>query len=328
MAAENEKYVSTALEQVVLRKVEEFLENFLNQLKSNEEASSKQQGILLSIPSVAEEGFRLSISSHTKMRCAFVIRVLAEVYGLIVSGKYSTKRDIFYQNKALFGKQSNLNRAVTTVCQLLNEPRVNLHLLSTARGCIFGDLQFINEVGTEIDCRQHPVLISSHFESIEQVKSDARFVLVVEKDATFVKLCDEKLVDLLGPCIMITGKGYPDISTRRVLKALLQHLHGVPVLGLMDSDPHGLEILLTYKFGAQKATAENRNLGVNDIRWIGLHRSDISSMPIMPDQFLPLQASDIRKIGKIQKRIYRLKEDMLGGESGASLEEVDQMIAE
>ncbi len=76
--------------------------------------------------------------------------------------------------------------------------------LSTARGCIVGDLQFVDKVGTAVDCRQHPVLISSQFESIEQVESNARFVLIVEKDATFAKLCDEQLIELLGPCIMIT----------------------------------------------------------------------------------------------------------------------------
>jgi DNA topoisomerase VI subunit A len=35
-------------------------------------------------------------------------------------------------------------------------------------------------------------------------KSEAEFVLVVEKDAIFQKLLDEEALDRLGPCILIT----------------------------------------------------------------------------------------------------------------------------
>ena len=50
-----------------------------------------------------------------------------------------------------------------------------------------------------------------------------------------------KCIDLLAsrfPCIIITGKGQPDIATRKFLRKLKMELK-IPVLALVDSDPHG-----------------------------------------------------------------------------------------
>lgn len=49
-------------------------------------------------------------------------------------------------------------------------------------------------------------------------------------------------------CIIATGKGYPDFATRLLVKEI-QAL-GIPILGLFDSDPHGLEILTSYAVGS------------------------------------------------------------------------------
>lgn len=43
------------------------------------------------------------------------------------------------------------------------------------------------------------------------------------------------------PCIIITGKGQPDVATRQFLKLIREELK-IPVLGLMDSDPFGLKV--------------------------------------------------------------------------------------
>lgn len=74
--------------------------------------------------------------------------------------------DIFYQNKALFGKQSNLNRSVTTVCQLLNEPRINLHLVDFSIFPLLLEMQSVREVHRFFDFEdntflRHPDSVSS-----------------------------------------------------------------------------------------------------------------------------------------------------------------------
>jgi meiotic recombination protein SPO11 len=47
----------------------------------------------------------------------------------------------------------------------------------------------------------------------------------------------------------IQGKGFPDVATR-VLVRLLWKFLGVPVLALVDADPHGIEIMCVYRFGS------------------------------------------------------------------------------
>jgi hypothetical protein len=44
------------------------------------------------------------------------------------------------------------------------------------------------------------------------------------------------------PCVIITGKGQPDVATRLFLKMVKTALN-IPILGLFDSDPHGLKVL-------------------------------------------------------------------------------------
>lgn len=39
---------------------------------------------------------------------------------------------------------------------------------------------------------------------VTDLKSEANFVLVVEKDAVFQKLIHDQILERLGPCIMVT----------------------------------------------------------------------------------------------------------------------------
>ena len=69
------------------------------------------------------------------------------------------------------------------------------------------------------------------------VQSDAKFILLVEKEAAFMRIAEDRFYNRY-PCIVITAKGQPDVATRLFLKKLKTEL-GLPVLGLVDSDPYG-----------------------------------------------------------------------------------------
>ncbi|CAG8772856.1 1251_t:CDS:2, partial [Acaulospora morrowiae] len=85
--------------------------------------------------------------------------------------------------------------------------------------------------------------------------TNAKFVLVIEKEATFQHLLSSGILKQFGPCIIITGKGYPDVATRQLVKVLGDHqrnkdnLRGsmassrseswMPILGFFDNDPYG-----------------------------------------------------------------------------------------
>lgn len=45
------------------------------------------------------------------------------------------------------------------------------------------------------------------------IASDAMFILLVEKDAAFMRLAEDRFYNDY-PCIIITAKGQPDVATR------------------------------------------------------------------------------------------------------------------
>lgn len=53
-------------------------------------------------------------------------------------------------------------------------------------------------------------------EVIKDVVSVAHYILVVEKETVFQRLANDKFCER-NRCIVITGRGYPDIPTRRLI---------------------------------------------------------------------------------------------------------------
>jgi len=51
------------------------------------------------------------------------------------------------------------------------------------------------------------------------------------------------------PCIIVTGRGFPDLATRALVHQVSTRFR-LPVVGLADCNPFGLALLLTYKFGS------------------------------------------------------------------------------
>lgn len=66
---------------------------------------------------------------------------------------------------------------------------------------------------------------------------------------------------------------------------------------LVDSDPDGMVIMSTYKYGSMAHTHENGRLNIPGLRWLGLRSSDavVGSSAEGDDTFIPLSARDRRK---------------------------------
>ena len=48
---------------------------------------------------------------------------------------------------------------------------------------------------------------------VADIRSDAQFILLVEKDAAFMRLAEDRFYNTY-PCIILTAKGQPDVATR------------------------------------------------------------------------------------------------------------------
>ncbi len=57
---------------------------------------------------------------------------------------------------------------------------------------------------------------------VTDIQSDALFILLVEKDAAFMRLAEDRFYNTY-PCIILTAKGQPDVASRCVLLVLLHY---------------------------------------------------------------------------------------------------------
>lgn len=282
-----------------MRKIEFALADIKEQMENNEK-------LIVLRTSYDASQTSLRYSRRMKKKLDRDLHCLHQIYDLLENDKRSTKRELYYEHKPVYEVQRNLDSSIRSICELLDESRANLNVLSCGRGILRGAITFlVKDVGV-INARVQDVLITDALLQSDLV-TEAEFVLVVEKDTTFQKLIDEEFQQTFPRGILVTSKGYPDISTRHVLK-MLGEKRNFPIYGLFDADPHGIEIYLTYKYGAAKETAEGRGAFVPTIQWIGLFPSDFQRFIIDSTQQLPLQRSDLVKIENLVPRSIQLGE--------------------
>nr|XP_054322911.1 meiotic recombination protein SPO11 isoform X2 [Pongo pygmaeus] len=255
-----------------------------------------------------------SDSPKSAQKFALILKILSMIYKLVQSNTYATKRDIYYTDSQLFGNQTVVDNIINDISCMLKVSRRSLHILSTSKGLIAGNLRYIEEDGTKVNCTcgATAVAVPSNIQGIRI--TDAKFVLIVEKDATFQRLLDDNFCNKLSPCIMITstpvfqhlkskGKGVPDLNTRLLVKKLWDTFH-VPVFTLVDADPHGIEIMCIYKYGSMSMSFEAHHLTVPAIRWLGLLPSDLKRLNVPKDSLIPLTKRDQMKLDSILRRPY------------------------
>lgn len=110
-----------------------------------------------------------------------------------------------------------------------------------------------------------------------KIKTSAKCILVIEKEGIFLRLSEDRFFDRY-PCIIVTGKGYPDIATRAFVHILHQHYPHLPIYGLCDCNPYGVSILQTYFKGSEKRFYDGGERYSVPIQWIGLRPSFVEQL--------------------------------------------------
>ncbi len=165
------------------------------------------------------------------------------------------------------------------------------------QGLVVGRIQF-QEAGDEIDCTRMGVggkAIPPYVDKITNIRSDAEFVILVEKEAAYMRLAEDRFYNKY-PCIIVTGKGQPDVATRLFLKKVTDQLQ-IPVLALVDSDPYGLKILSVYCSGSKQMSYDSSHLTTSDIKWLGVRPSDLNKYNLPAQCRLKMTEHD-KKMGE------------------------------
>lgn len=233
----------------------------------------------------------------TVRKATITARILQLIHELTIKGIHVTKRDLFYTDVKLFQDQAQSDTILDDVSCMIGCTRSSLNVVAAEKGVVVGRLIFSDD-GDVIDCTKMGMggkAIPPNIDRVGDMKSDALFILLVEKDAAYMRLAEDRFYNRF-PCIIVTAKGQPDVATRLFLRKMKMELK-LPVLALVDSDPYGLKILSVYGCGSKNMSYDSANLTTPDIKWLGIRPSDLDKYKIPEQCRLPMTDQDI-KTGK------------------------------
>ncbi|KAF7115133.1 hypothetical protein CNMCM5793_001367 [Aspergillus hiratsukae] len=187
--------------------------------------------------------------------------------------------------EACFGSQQIVDTIIDDIAHTIGVDRAALNVEAVAKGLVAGYYRLMTKAGEVMDARfSTKDLLIPRTEDIEAIHaSDVKWVLILEKEAVYRRLSRSSYHTraAAGKGVLLTGKGYPDLSTRAFVRRLLDETRHLPeeeaprFYALVDSDPDGMAIMSTYKYGSMAHARDNEKLNVSKLRWLGLRTSDV-----------------------------------------------------
>jgi len=223
---------------------------------------------------------------------------------------YPTIRDLYYTGKhtleyidhtgkkrreETWNSQDESNTIIQDIEVATGILREQMGIMHDMKGKIVGNM-IIRSKGHRIDLSKlgyGAYSIPPDPDRIEIEKIFGDYVLVVEKDAIFQRLNLEEFWRKQN-CILITGKGQPDRSTRRLVRRLWEE-YGLPIYVLTDCDSYGFYIYSVYKSGSISLSYESIRLATPGARFLGLTVSDIKDYKIPRNFIIKATDNDIKR---------------------------------
>ncbi len=268
---------------------------------SNVTFSAKRQLIELGDKSQSREFFNVSMAK--KFMQTFLVAGACK--DLLESGKTTSIRDLFYMTKHTikgakentFDDQVESDPIIEDLEVSLDALREELHLFAAKRGSMVGPMVIV-DAGDEIDLARMgsggwsiPSITEDYV--IEFKKSEAEYVLLVEKEAVWHRLNEDKFWKK-HKCMLVTGNGQATRGVRRLLQRMATELK-IPLYVLVDNDPWGLYIYSVVKQGSISLAYESMRMAVPKARFLGLRTRDFKRFKLSEDVKIDLEKEDIAR---------------------------------
>lgn len=224
---------------------------------------------------------------------------------LLESGKTTSIRDLFYMTKHTikgskentFDDQVESDPIIEDLEVALDALREELHLFAAKRGSMVGPMVIV-DAGDEIDLSRMgsggwsiPSITEDYV--IQFKKSEAKYILLVEKEAVWHRLNEDKFWRK-HKCLLVTGNGQATRGVRRLLQRLATELK-LPLYVLVDNDPWGLYIYSVIKQGSISLAYESMRMAVPKARFLGLRSTDFKKFKLSEDVQIDLTKEDIAR---------------------------------
>ncbi len=224
---------------------------------------------------------------------------------LIESGKTTSIRDLYYVTKHTIGdtrqntfeEQDESDPIIEDLEVALDALREELHLFASRKGTMVGPIT-IRDSGDTIDLRRMgsggwgvPSIVEENV--IQFVRHEAKYVLLVEKDAVWTRFNEDKYWKR-ERCVIVHGGGQPPRGVRRLIQRLHTELR-IPVYVLVDNDPWGFYIYSVVKQGSINLAYESMRMAVPDARFVGLSSFDKSLFKLPPNVAIKMDEGDVSR---------------------------------
>jgi DNA topoisomerase-6 subunit A len=219
---------------------------------------------------------------------------------------YALKRTIPDSKENTFEDQGESDPIIEDIEVALNTLREKLHLKADRKGYLAGPIKIIDGRDT-IDASKMGssgwgIPSNVEPEKIAFKENRAKYVLVIEKDAVWQRLNEDRFWEKQN-CLIITGKGQPDRGTRRLINRL-HYEFKLPVYVLTDADPWGYYIYSVIKQGSINLSFLSDRLGTPNARFVGLTTKDVEKFGIAKNVTIKLNKGDIKRTNDMMKYVW------------------------
>lgn len=251
--------------------------------------------------------------AHTR-KFMQTLLVAAECKKIIDQDVTTSIRDLYYALKHTipgtkentFEEQSESDPILEDIEAALDTLRERLHLQADRKGYLAGPL-VIDDVGDTIDAMRMgssgwAIPSNVEPEKIKFKKCTAKFVLVIEKDAVWQRLNEDKFWQKHN-CLILTGKGQPARGTRRLINRLHKELK-LPIYVITDADAWGYYIYSVIKQGSINLSFLSDRLGTPEAKFIGLTTQDVKKYNLSNNVTIQLNQGDIKRANEMLKYVW------------------------
>ena len=266
----------------VIRKIEEKENPFIEiPVRGSSNVVWDQELGLLGLGDKKSKRFFINIAHARKFMQtilvgAFVKQLLEEnIHASLRESFYSLKHTIKDSKENTFEEQGESDAVFVDLEVALDILRDELHINADRRGVAAGQVT-IEDRGDEIDWSKLGSggwAIPGNVEELKLKDINADYILVVEKNATFDRLHEDKFWKKHN-CILVGTQGQAARGIRRLIHRLNME-YKVPVYVFTDSDPYGWYIYSVIKIGSMNLAHVSGKLGTPKAKFIGLTISDI-----------------------------------------------------
>ena len=230
----------------------------------------------------------LNVGHAKKFMQTMLVNTKAHEY--LKHNKTASIREIYYElkhtvpktNENTFEDQNESNSVIVDLEHSVDTIREKLNLHANPKGTLYGDITLRDKMhhNDKFNCGKlgrggWSIMSRLEPDEIEIVSCSAKYVLVIETEAMYERLVEEKFPQK-NKCILVSTGGQAARGTRR----LIHRLHSerkLPAIVFTDGDPFGWYIYSVIKQGSMALAAHSEFMACPEAQYIGMTLDDIET---------------------------------------------------